>query len=197
MTNRTLLGSAIRHVEPGSRIDTDDFSSYRLLAEIYVHRSVDHEEAYLSEEGTHCDSAEGEWLIYKPGWRGFTGVAKRNAYRYLSEYAFRQSPCSDSRQRRLRRMVVLLNTSIGGSGEGRFYTGPHRKLPFSTQERPTFPNTQRVQRSRRPNGHRTSPREPGTGFVQSYEEVGRADDRIHGLAGEKLRQEDEGSGSPP
>jgi len=44
VTKRTLFRSAIRHVEPGSRIDTDDFSSYRLLKEVYDHRSVDHEE---------------------------------------------------------------------------------------------------------------------------------------------------------
>lgn len=113
VTNRTLLRSAIRHVEPGSRIDTDDFSSYRLLAEIYDHRSVDHEETYVSEEDVHCNTAEGEWSIFKPWWRGFRGVAKRHAYRYLSEYSFRRSHRKESRQKRLRRMVALLNPSIG------------------------------------------------------------------------------------
>lgn len=54
VTKRTLLRSAMRDVEPGSRIDTDDFSSYRLLKKTYEHRSVDHEETYVSDEGTHC-----------------------------------------------------------------------------------------------------------------------------------------------
>ena len=55
---RTLVRSALRNVELGSRIDTDDFSSYRLLEAVYDHRSVDHEETYVSEEGVHCNTAE-------------------------------------------------------------------------------------------------------------------------------------------
>ena len=85
MTQRTLLRSAIRHVEPGSQVDTDDFGGYRLLKEVYDHRSVDREDAYVSDEGTHCNTAEGEWSIFKPWWRGFRSVAKRQTYRYLGE----------------------------------------------------------------------------------------------------------------
>lgn len=113
VTKQTLLRSAIRHVELESRIDTDDFSSYQLLEEAYDHRSVDHEEAYVSDEGTHCNAAEAEWSIFKPWWRGFRGVAKRHAYRYLSEYSFRRSHRSDSRQKRLSRMVALLRSNYG------------------------------------------------------------------------------------
>jgi len=125
VTQKTLVRSAVRHVEPGSRIDTDDFSGYGLLEGAYDHRSVDHEETYVIEDDVHCNTAEGEWSIFKPWWRGFRGVAKRHAYRYLSEYSFRRSHRSDSRQRRLHRMVALLNPSTGGSSEGRFYTGLH------------------------------------------------------------------------
>jgi transposase-like protein len=108
VTQRTLVRSALRHVEPGSKVDTDDFSGYGLLGEAYDHRSVDHEDTYVSDEGTHCNTAEGEWSIFKPWWQGFRGVAKRHAYRYLSEYSFRRSHRSDSRQTRLRRMIALL-----------------------------------------------------------------------------------------
>jgi hypothetical protein len=58
--------SAFKHVEPESRIDTDDFSGYRLLGGAYDHRSVDHEETYGTEESTRCNTAEGEWSIFKP-----------------------------------------------------------------------------------------------------------------------------------
>jgi len=108
VTQRTLVRSALRHVEPGSKVDTDDFSGYGLLGEAYDHCSVDHEDTYVSDEGTHCNTAEAEWSIFKPWWRGFRGVAKRHAYRYLSEYSFRRSHRSDSRQTRLRRMIALL-----------------------------------------------------------------------------------------
>ncbi|MFB6230914.1 MAG: transposase [Salinibacter sp.] len=61
---KTLVRSALRHVEPGSRIDTDDFSGYGLLEGAYDHRSVDHEETYVSEEDMHRNTAEGEWSIF-------------------------------------------------------------------------------------------------------------------------------------
>ncbi|MCS3632709.1 transposase-like protein [Salinibacter ruber] len=125
VTQRTLLSSAVRHVEPGSEVDTDDFSGYRLLGEVYDHRSVDHEETYVTDEGTHCNTAEGEWSIFKPWWHGFRGVAKRHAYRYLSEYSFRRSHRSDSRQKRLRRMIALLRLNYGPSNQARTSFGVH------------------------------------------------------------------------
>jgi transposase-like protein len=109
---QTLVRSALRHVEPGSEVDTDDFSGYGQLGAVYDHRSVDHEDTYVSDEGTHCNTAEGEWSIFKPWWQGFRGVAKRHAYRYLSEYSFRRSHRSDSRQKRLRRMIALLRSGF-------------------------------------------------------------------------------------
>ena len=95
-------------MEVGSRIETDDFSGYRLLSSAYDHRSVDHEETYVTEEGVHCNTAESEWSVFKPWWFGFRGVAKRNMHRYLSEYSFRRSYRAESRQRRLERVVALL-----------------------------------------------------------------------------------------
>ena len=77
-----------------------------------------------AEDDVHCNTAEGEWSIFKPWWRGFRGVAKRHAYRYLSEYSFRRSHREETPQKRLRRMVALLNPSAGGSGEGKFCIGP-------------------------------------------------------------------------
>jgi transposase-like protein len=126
VTQRTLVRSAVRHVAPGSEVDTDDFSGYRLLGEVYDHRSVDHEEAYVTDEGTHCNTAEGEWSIPGPWWRGFRGVAKRHAYRYLSEYSFRRSHRSDSRQKRLRRMIALLRLNYGPSNQARTSLRVHR-----------------------------------------------------------------------
>jgi len=125
VTQQTLVRSAVRHVEPGTEVDTDDFSGYRLLGEVYDHRSVDHEETYVTDEGTHCNTAEGEWSIFKPWWQGFRGVAKRHAYRYLSEYSFRRSHRSDSRQKRLRRMVALLRSNYGLSSQAQSFFGAY------------------------------------------------------------------------
>ena len=125
VTQRTLVRSAVRQVAPGSQVDTDDFSGYRLLKEAYDHRSVDHEETYVTDDGTHCNTAEGEWSITGPWWDGFRGVAKRHAYRYLSEYSFRRSRRSDSRRKRLRRMIALLKLDDGASVKSRFSFGAH------------------------------------------------------------------------
>jgi transposase-like protein len=110
---RSLFQSAWRHIGPEARIDTDDFSGYGLLGEAYDHRSVDHEETYVTEDGVHCNTAEAEWSVFKPWWNTFRGVAKRNIYHYLSEYSFRRSHREESRQSRLERIVALLY--VGGA----------------------------------------------------------------------------------
>ncbi|MFB6232316.1 MAG: IS1595 family transposase [Salinibacter sp.] len=105
---KSLFESAWRHMEPGSRIDTDDFSGYGLLGEAYDHRSVDHEETYVTDDRACCNTAEAEWSVMGPWWNGFRGVAERNIYHYLSEYSLRRSHRSESRQSRLERIMALL-----------------------------------------------------------------------------------------
>lgn len=61
VSQRTLVRSAVRHVKPGSEVDADDSSGYRLLSSAYDHRSVDHEETYVTKDGVHYNSAEVEW----------------------------------------------------------------------------------------------------------------------------------------
>ncbi|MEA3346054.1 MAG: glycosyltransferase [Chloroflexota bacterium] len=58
--NPAAVDSAWRHIEPGSRIDTDTWSGYNLLGNAYDHRSVKHSEEYVTEEGVHCNTAEAE-----------------------------------------------------------------------------------------------------------------------------------------
>jgi hypothetical protein len=77
---KSLLRSAWRHIRPGSRDETDDFSGYSLLSSAYDHRSVDHEETYVTEDGVRCNTAEAEWSVFKPWQNEFRGVAKRNIY---------------------------------------------------------------------------------------------------------------------
>ena len=107
---KSLFESAWRHVEPESQIDTDDFSGYGLLGGAYDHRSVDHEETYVTDDGVHCNTAEAEWSVFKSWWNGFRGVAKRNIYHYPSEYSLRRSHRSESRQSHLERIMALLYT---------------------------------------------------------------------------------------
>jgi hypothetical protein len=142
---KSLFESAWRHVEPESRIDTDDFSGYGLIGEAYDHRSVDHEETYVTDGGVHCNTAETEWSVFKPWWNRFRGVAKRNIYHYLSKYSLRRSHRTESRQRRLERIMALLyaggkglSSPNRGGAWGQARVLRERPLLNSIQERTSF-----------------------------------------------------------
>ena len=111
---KSLLSSALSHVEEGATVDTDTWcgyrwSSYRLLDEVYTHRQVKHSERYVSEEEAHCNTAESEWSVFKPWLRTFRGLAKRHLYLYLSEHSFRRSHRYLSRQERIEAVLTLLS----------------------------------------------------------------------------------------
>jgi transposase-like protein len=105
---KSLLSSGLSHVEEGSQVDTDTWSGYRLLGEVYQHRSVKHSEEYVSEEGAHCNTAEGEWSLFKPWWRRFRGIAKRYLHLYLSHHSFRRTYRDWSRIERTQAMIGFL-----------------------------------------------------------------------------------------
>lgn len=105
---RALFGSAWRHIEPGSRVDTDTWNGYNLLGHAYDHRSVKHSEEYVTEDGVHCNTAEAEWSVFKPWWRRFRGVAKRYIYLYLTQYEFARTYRDLSSSRRLKMMLGSL-----------------------------------------------------------------------------------------
>jgi transposase-like protein len=88
---QALFDSAWRHIEPGSRVDTDTWNGYNLLGNVYDHRTVKHSEEYVTEDGAHCNTAEAEWSVFKPWWRRFRGVAKRYLYLYLTQYEFQRT----------------------------------------------------------------------------------------------------------
>jgi len=66
VTQRTFVRSVVYYVEPTSQVDTDDFSGYRLLREFYGHRSVNHEVAYVTEDGACRNTAGDEWANTGP-----------------------------------------------------------------------------------------------------------------------------------
>ena len=109
---KSLLSSALSHVEKSSQVDTDTWGGYRLLGEVYQHRSVKHSEEYVSEEGAHCNTAESEWSIFKPWWRRFRGIAKRYLHLYLSHHSFRRTYRDRSRIERTQAMIGFLIIGI-------------------------------------------------------------------------------------
>jgi len=105
---KSLLSSALSHVQEGSEVNIDTWNGYRLLEEVYDHCQVKHSEQYVSEEGARCNTAESEWSIFKPWLRTFRGLAKRHLYLYLSEHSFRRSHRHLSRQERMEAVLGLM-----------------------------------------------------------------------------------------
>jgi len=77
-----------------------------------LRRSAGHSEEYVSEEGAHCNTAEGEWSLSKPWWRRFRGIAKRYLYLYLSHHSFRRTYRDRSRIERIQAMIGFLMLGV-------------------------------------------------------------------------------------
>lgn len=104
---RTLFRLAYKHIESGSRIDTDSWRGYNLLGQVYDHRTVKHSESYV-QDGVHCNTAEAEWSVFRPWWATFRGVAKRYIHLYLAQYEYRRNRREWSALERLEEMIGFL-----------------------------------------------------------------------------------------
>lgn len=89
--SRTLTTKTLKHVAPGSRIDSDTWRGYTWRDQAYEHHTVKHSEQYVTAEGAHCNTAEAEWSVFRTWWQTFRGVSKRYAYRYLATYAYQRN----------------------------------------------------------------------------------------------------------
>jgi transposase-like protein len=77
------------HVEPGSNVHTDAFSSYTGLTADYAHKVIDHAEAYV-DGVVHTNGMENFWSLLKRGLNGtYVSVEPFHLFRYLDEQAFR------------------------------------------------------------------------------------------------------------
>lgn len=81
--------SVRQHVEAGSTIHTDAHLSYQGLSRDYVHRVIDHAEAYV-DGNIHTNGCENFWSLLKRGLNGtYVSVEPFHLFRYLDEQAFR------------------------------------------------------------------------------------------------------------
>ena len=89
-TRRATLQTEIReNVEPGSRILTDAWVSYRGLSDAYTHEVIDHTVEYV--RGTvHTNGIENFWSLLKRTLRGtYVHVDPEHLDRYVDEQALR------------------------------------------------------------------------------------------------------------
>ena len=86
-----------KHVEVGSEVFTDALAGYRGLDDTaeYVHRVIDHAEAY-ARGNVHTNGIENFWSLLKRCLKGtYVSVEPFHLFRYLDEQAFRYNNRKD------------------------------------------------------------------------------------------------------
>jgi len=79
-----------KHVQVGSRVSTDEFSSYSKLKRNYQHSTINHSLKIYVEGEIHTNSIENFWSVLKRGIYGiYHSVSERHLDRYLNEFASR------------------------------------------------------------------------------------------------------------
>lgn len=86
----TLKGFIRANVDPGSRLNTDEFTSYLWLdSSEFVHSTVNHSKTYVDGD-THTNGVENVWSLFKRAVTGtFHKVSAKYLPLYLNEFAYR------------------------------------------------------------------------------------------------------------
>ncbi len=88
-TRETLHGEVKAHVEHGATIFTDAWRSYEGLYPDYVHKVINHAEAYV-RDNVHTNGIENFWSLLKRGLKGtYVSVMPFHLFRYVDEQSFR------------------------------------------------------------------------------------------------------------
>ncbi len=86
---QTLMGRATRNIEPGAEVHTDALPSYKGLRVDYVHKVIDHAEAYV-RGNVHTNGIENFWSLLKRCLKGtYVSVEPFHLFRYLDEQSYR------------------------------------------------------------------------------------------------------------
>ncbi len=86
----TVSKQVFSNVKEGSRVITDDFKSYGLLASKYKHEVVTHSVGEYSVGDRHTNTIEGVWSLLKRGIIGiYHHVSPKHLPFYLHEFAYR------------------------------------------------------------------------------------------------------------
>ena len=87
---KTLLPLLHQRVQRGSIVCSDPFTSYTgVAAGGYVHRLVDHSQAFSDRQGSHVNGLEGFWGYLKRRLAAKGGVRRERLPLYLAEYVWR------------------------------------------------------------------------------------------------------------
>jgi transposase-like protein len=93
-TKDHLIPHIVKFVKPGSKINTDEASNFKLLKERYGfdHEMVDHSAKEYVRGDVHTNSIEGFWSNVKRGIKGtYVHVSKKHLASYLREFEYRHN----------------------------------------------------------------------------------------------------------
>ena len=87
----TLHQAIVQNVELGTRISTDEHTSYRHLKIAgFDHQSVNHRKNEYARGDVHTNSLEGYWSRLQNSIKGtHVHISKRHAWKYVSEFSYR------------------------------------------------------------------------------------------------------------
>jgi transposase-like protein len=92
VTSRNLREAFYGNVSPTANIQTDELGLYKLIGRRWPggHRYVRHASEYVSQDGTHCNSAESFFALFKRGVIGaYHHLGRGHIQKYAKEFEFR------------------------------------------------------------------------------------------------------------
>jgi transposase len=114
---RTLLPLLRQRVSAGSVVCSDTFTSYTgVAAGGYVHRLVDHSQAFSDRQGSHVNGLEGFWGYLKRRLAAKGGIRRERLPLYLAEYVWRYNHRSLTFQEQARCLMTQIQSRYGSGG---------------------------------------------------------------------------------
>lgn len=108
---KTLLSLLAQRVTVGSVVCSDAFRSYTgVAAGGYIHRLVDHSQAFSDRQGSHVNGLEGFWGYLKRRLAAKGGIRRERLPLYLAEYVWRYNHRQISRREQAQKLLKLLQS---------------------------------------------------------------------------------------
>jgi transposase len=114
---KTLLPLLRQRVRAGSVVCSDTFSSYTgVAAKGYIHRLVDHSQAFSDRQGNHVNGLEGFWGYLKRRLAAKGGIRRERLPLYLAEYVWRYNHRGLTIQEQVGRVMTQIQSRYVLSG---------------------------------------------------------------------------------
>ena len=89
-TFESLAVEIVKNVKQGSKLFTDEYSSYKRLRRIYDHKYVKHSKGNYVKGRVHTNTIESFWALLKRGIFGiYHFTSKKHLQLYVDEFCFR------------------------------------------------------------------------------------------------------------